>query len=85
MICSPECAAALARGERAMQTILQKSVQSLKASAFYCYLCAALSAGAAVAAWYLLPSSFLIFFTGACAVVLLACGVWYTVVSQKQA
>jgi hypothetical protein len=83
-MCSTECATALARDERAMQSILQKSVQSLKASAFYCYLCGGLSAGAAIVAWFMLPSAFLILFTGACAVVLFASGVWYTLVSRKQ-
>jgi hypothetical protein len=84
LVCSAECAAGIARDERAMQSILQKSVQSLKASAFYCYVCGALSAGAAVAAWFMLPSPFLIYFTGACAVVLFACGIWYTWASRKQ-
>jgi hypothetical protein len=84
LVCSAGCAAALERNERAMQSILQKSVQSLKASAFYCYLCAGLSGGGAIVAWFLLPSTFLILFTGACAVVLLASGIWYTVVSRKQ-
>ena len=76
--------AGIARDERAMQSILQKSVQSLKASAFYCYVCGALSAGAAVGAWYALPSPFLIYFTGACAVVLFASGIWYSRASKKQ-
>jgi hypothetical protein len=57
--------------------ILQRSVQNARASAFYCYLCAALSAGAAIAAYYLLPSPFLIYFTGGCAAVLAIAGVWY--------
>jgi len=64
--------------------VLDKSVQGLKASAFYCYLCAALSAATAVVAWYMLPSPFLILFTGACAAVLVASGMWYTVASRKQ-
>jgi hypothetical protein len=84
MVCSADCAAALVRDERAMQSILQKSVQSLKASAFYCYLCGGLSAGAAIVAWFMLPSTFLILFTGATAVVLFASGIWYTLVSRKQ-
>jgi hypothetical protein len=83
IVCSTECATALARDERAMQSILQKSVQSLKASAFYCYLCGGLSGGAAIVAWFMLPSPFLILFTGACAVVLIASGIWYTLVSRK--
>jgi hypothetical protein len=36
-----------------------------------------LSAGAAVAAWFMLPSPFLIFFTAGAALVLFAAGVWY--------
>ena len=84
MVCSADCATALVREEQGMQSILQKSVQSLKASAFYCYLCGGLSAGAAIVAWFMLPSPFLILFTGACAVVLFASGIWYTLVSRKQ-
>src|SRR5882724_1681356 len=62
MVCSADCGAALERNERAMQSILEKSVQSLKASAFYCYLCAGLSGGGAIVAWRMLPSPFLILF-----------------------
>jgi len=82
--CSPECGSALAKNDRAMQLLLQKSVQSLKASAFYCYLCGGLSAAAAVVAWFILPSTFLILFTGACAVVLAASGAWYSLAAKKQ-
>jgi hypothetical protein len=84
IVCSTGCATAQARDERAMQSILEKSVQSLKASAFYCYLCGGLSGGAAIVAWFMLPSPFLILFTGACAVVLIASGIWYTLVARKQ-
>src|SRR5579859_2397061 len=82
--CSTECATGLAQNERALQTLLQKSVQSLKASAFYCYLCGGLSAGAAVVAWFMLPSSFLILFTGGCAFVLLISGFWYGRAAKKR-
>jgi hypothetical protein len=84
IVCSAGCATAQARDERAMQSILEKSVQGLRASAFYCYLCGGLSGGAAIVAWFMLPSPFLILFTGACAVVLIASGIWYTLVSRKQ-
>ena len=84
IVCSEGCAAALARDEKALQLLLQKSAQSTKASAFYCYLCAALSAGAAVAAWFMLPSPFLIYFTAACAVVLTLSGFWYQRAARKQ-
>ena len=67
-----------------MQMILQRSAQSARASAFYCYVSGGLSAGAAVAAWFMLPSPFLIYFTGACAVVLILSGVWYQRGAGKQ-
>ena len=77
LVCSSVCDIALERAERAVQLLLEKSVQSAKASAFYCYLCGGLSAGAAVAAWFMLPSPFLIYFTAGCALVLFAAGFWY--------
>src|SRR5215831_4794701 len=77
VVCSTDCAAALSRHEKALEMILQQSMRSAQASAFYCYVCAALSAGAAVVAWFMLPSPFLILFTGACAVVLSLSGIWY--------
>jgi hypothetical protein len=75
--CSPGCAASLKRNEDALQLLVRKSFQNARASAFYCYLSSGLSAAAAVAAWFMLPSPFLIYFTGACAVVLFAAGLWY--------
>lgn len=83
MVCSEDCGTALGRSERGLELILHKSQQSTQASAFYCYLCGALSFGAAVAAWYMLPSPFLIAFTAGCAVVLIASGAWYTIISRK--
>jgi len=84
IVCSDGCAKALARDEKALQLLLHKSAQSARASAFYCYLCGGLSAGAAVAAWYMLPSPFLIYFTAACAVVLFFSGFWYQHGSKSQ-
>lgn len=84
IVCSAECTAALARDDRALQLILQKSVQTLKASAVYCYLSGVLSAIAAVLAWFMLPIPFLIFFAGACAVALIASGLWYSRAARKQ-
>jgi hypothetical protein len=77
MVCSGDCAAALTRADQGMELILQRSAQSARASAFYCYVSGGLSAAAAVVAWFMLPSPFLILFTGACAVVLIASGIWY--------
>ena len=77
MVCSSGCQTALERNERAVQLLLDKSVHSARASAFYCYLCGGLSAGAAIAAWFMLPSPFLIYFTGACAFVCFAAGFWH--------
>jgi VIT1/CCC1 family predicted Fe2+/Mn2+ transporter len=84
MVCSSDCGTALSRADKAIQLILQKSEQSARASAFYCYLCGILSAGAAVAAYFLLPSPFLILFTAACALALLISGFWYGRVAKQQ-
>ena len=83
IVCSSDCATALSRDANAVQLLLDKSVQTARASAFYCYLCGGLSAGAALAAWFMLPSPFLIYFTVACALVLVAAGFWYGRVAQK--
>lgn len=84
LTCSSECAGVLARNEKVLQTILHQSVRTAQASAFYCYVCAALSGAAAVVAWFMLPSPFLILFTGGCAVVLLLSGVWYGRIARKK-
>ena len=84
MVCSNDCATALTRADQAMQMILQRSAQSAQASAFYCYVSGGLSAAAAVVAWFMLPSPFLILFTGACAVVLLLSGIWYSRIGKKR-
>ena len=83
IVCSSDCTTALAQDAKAVRLLLDKSVQSAKASAFYCYLTGALSAGAAVAAWFMLPSPFLIYFTAACALVLFAAGFWYGRVARQ--
>ena len=77
MVCSSGCQTALERNERTMQLLLDKSVQNARASAFYFYLCGGLSAGAAGAAWFMLPSPFLIYFTAGCALVCFAAGFWH--------
>jgi hypothetical protein len=81
--CSAECAQHLARESEAIRTLVERSVQSARASAFYCYLSGALSAGAAVAAWFMLPSPFLVSFTAGCAVVLVAAGFWHGRVGRQ--
>ena len=84
MVCTSKCASALAHEGKIIQLLLDKSAQSARASAFYCYLTGGLSAAAAVAAWFMLPSPFLIYFTGACAVVLILSGIWYQRGARKQ-
>lgn len=84
LTCSGHCAAALRNNEQALLVLLDKSVQSARASAFYCYLTSALSAGAAVAAWFMLPAPFLIYFTGACAVALAVSGIWHGRVARRR-
>jgi hypothetical protein len=84
LACSPECGAALVQDDKAISLLLSKSAQSARASAFYCYLTGGLSAAAAIGAWFMLPSPFLILFTGGCAIVLFASGIWYSLGSKKQ-
>jgi hypothetical protein len=75
---------ALLGADQAMQLVLQRSAQSARASAFYCYVSAGLSAAAAVVAWFMLPSPFLILFTAGCALVLFISGLWYGRAARKQ-
>src|ERR1700723_1829354 len=84
MVCSDNCAAALTRADKAMELILEKSLQSARASAFYSYLCGGLSLAAAVGAHFYLPSPFLIYFTAGCSVVFIASGIWYSRIAKKQ-
>lgn len=84
LVCSGQCAAALARAEQATELLLQKSLQSARASAFYSYLCGGLSAAGAVGAWYYLPVPFLVWFTAGCSVVFIVSGIWYSRIARKQ-
>lgn len=84
LVCSGECAAALERNDQAMQLILQKSMQSARASALYSFLCGALSAAGAVGAKMYLPSPFLIWFCAGCSLVFIASGLWYAGIARKQ-
>ena len=83
LACSAECAAALGRNEETMQQLLRKSTQGARASAFYCYLCGGLCAATAVAAVFMLPVPFLIWFTAASAVAFILSGVWYSRSARK--
>ena len=84
MICSENCAAALARADQAMAVILQKSLQSMRASAVYSFLCGALSAAGAVGAYFYLPVPFLIWFCAGCSLVFMASGFWYGWAAKKK-
>ena len=84
LVCSDQCASALARTDQAIETLLQKSVQSARASAFYSYLCGGLSAAGAVGAWFYLQVSFLIWFTAGCSVVFIVSGIRYGQIARKQ-
>jgi len=84
LVCSINCSEALLRGEKVLETILEQTVRSAKASAFYCYLCGALSAAATVVAWFMLPSPFLILFTAGCSITLILSGIWYGRAAKKQ-
>jgi len=82
--CSSDCATGLTANTKVLQLLLDKSAQTARASALYCYLTSGLSAGAAVAAWFMLPSPFLIYFTAACALALFAAGFWHGRVAKKK-
>lgn len=77
LTCSPVCAAALDRTQRAVDLLLHRSQQGAMANAFYCLISGVLSLVGSVVAWFVLPSPFLIFFTAACGVVLIPAGLWY--------
>lgn len=83
MVCSDSCAAALDRQARAIDLVLQKSLQSTRANALYYFLCAALMAGGGLAAWRYLPSPFLIWFCFGAAVLFIASGFWYLRIARK--
>jgi hypothetical protein len=82
-VCSDECATALTRSDKALELILQKSLQSARASAFYSYLCGGLSAAGAVGAYFYLPVPFLVWFTAGCSLVFIASGIWYGRIARK--
>jgi len=75
--CSAACATNLERESSALQQLVDRAAQTARASAVYCYLSALLSASASVAAWFMLPSPFLVAFAGGGAVVLAAAGYWH--------
>src|SRR5688572_177609 len=81
--CSTDCARELAANTQALQLLVDQAALSAQASAFYCYLTGGLSAAAAVAAWFMLPSPFLIYFTAACALALFGAGFWHGRVARK--
>jgi hypothetical protein len=83
MVCSATCAAALTRNDKALESVLEKSLQSARASAFYSFLCGGLSAAGAVGAKFYLPSPFLIWFCAGCSLVFIASGVWYGRIARK--
>jgi predicted nucleic acid-binding Zn ribbon protein len=83
LVCSEECGKALARESKAMELILQKSVENARASAFYSFLCCLLSGAGAVGAWRYLPSPFLIWFCVGCSLVFLASGTWFAIIAGK--
>lgn len=82
-VCSDDCATSLTRESKAMELILQKSLQNTRANAFYYYLCAGLCAAGAGAAWRYLPSPFLIWFCAGASAVFMVMGSWYAWLAQK--
>ena len=83
MVCSDNCAAALGREAKALDLVLQKSLQNTRASAFYYFLCAALTAAGGVGARFYLQVPFLIWFCVGCSIVFTASGAWYLWIARK--
>ncbi|HUD47361.1 MAG TPA: hypothetical protein VMR33_11050 [Candidatus Baltobacteraceae bacterium] len=83
LTCQETCAAALARNDRALEFLLEKSLQSARANSVYYYLCGILCAGATIAASFWLPVPFLMWFLGSTAVALIISGVWFGRVARK--
>src|SRR6266404_1338147 len=84
MACSTDCAAALANADKALRTLLHQTLQSTRASAFYCYICAGLSLSAAAVAWFMLPSPFRIWSSAGCRIVLIVAGGWCGCVAKQE-
>lgn len=83
MVCSDNCATALTREAKAMDLILQKSLQNALSSAFYFFLCGLLLAAGAVGARFYLPSPFLIWFCAGSAAVFIITGTRYAWIARK--
>jgi hypothetical protein len=83
LACQESCATALARQDHALESLLEKSLQSARANSVYYYLCGVLCVGATVAAAYWLPEPFLMWFLGGTAVALIISGVWFGRVARK--
>jgi hypothetical protein len=81
--CDENCAAALARNCHALESLVEKSLQSARANSVYYYLCGALCAGATGAASYWMPIPFLLWFLGGTAVALIISGFWFGKVARK--
>jgi hypothetical protein len=85
VVCSELCRTSLETEGKKIQLLLNKSVQNARASAFYYFLTSGLSAAGAVAAWFMLPAPFLIYFLAAAAVVLATAGFWHRAVARQKA
>ena len=83
LTCEEACATALARHDRALEILLEKSLQSARANSVYYLLCGTLCAGATIAAYYTMPVPFLMWFLGTTAVALIISGVWFGRVARK--
>jgi len=83
LACQESCAAAQARQDRALESLLEKTVQSARANSVYYYVCGVLCLGATVAAWFWFQVPFLMWFIGSTAVALIISGFWFGRVARK--
>lgn len=84
LTCSSVCAEESVQLRISVRLLLDRSAQNARASAVYCYLSAVLSGGAAIAAWFWLPTPFLMAFAGGSALVLAAAGFWHGRVGRRK-
>ena len=76
MACSSECAAALARGEKAVELVLRRSTASTQATSLGCYLIGSLFLACGILSIQMMPSLFLLIYMTVSGVGMLVSGVF---------
>jgi hypothetical protein len=83
--CSDTCAQALAKADRAIDTILGRGIQMARASAYGCYLCGGLLVAFAIYAHRSYPQIRLAqLLAGVMGLALIVFGIWYHRAARKE-